>query len=285
MRYGIVLMAILIAGSMFCSDEGEREDDVVLARVNNEVLSYNDIIFQIPPDLRESLTEEDLRELVETWINTEVLYQSAVKRGLDKEPDVEAMIKWGIKETVAKKLFDSELPSQDDLSPAEIDSIYQLQKDSFKAEQDRFRASHILLDDYETAMAVYNRLKKGSGFESLAMDYSRDRLTAKLGGDIGYFTADQVELPFAEAVKGLKEGDYSKPVRTSYGFHIIKLTETVTAGTLLDSLEATKMIENQLLAGRRAAGFQKIVDSLRAGADIEIFPLPGPEKRTLQDGK
>ncbi len=285
MRYGIVLMAILIAGSMFCSDEGEREDDVVLARVNDEVLTYNDIIFQIPPDLRESLTEEDLRELVETWINTEVLYQSAVKRGLDKEPDVEAMIKWGIKETVAKKLFDSELPSQDDLSPAEIDSIYQLQKDSFKAEQDRFRASHILLDDYETAMAVYNRLKKGSGFESLAMDYSRDRLTAKLGGDIGYFTADQVELPFAEAVKGLKEGDYSKPVRTSYGFHIIKLTETVTAGTLLDSLEATKMIENQLLAGRRAAGFQKIVDSLRAGADIEIFPLPGPEKRTLQDGK
>ncbi len=285
MRYGIILMAILIAGSMFCSDEGEREDDVVLARVNNEVLTYNDIIFQIPPDLRESLTDEDLRELIETWINTEVLYQSAVKRGLDKEPDVEAMIKWGIKETVAKKLFDSELPSQEDLSPAEIDSIYQLQKDSFKAEQDRFRASHILLDDYETAMAVYNRLKKGSRFESLAMDYSRDRLTAKLGGDIGYFSADQVELPFAEAVKGLNEGDYSKPVRTSYGFHIIKLTERVTAGTLLDSLEATKMIENQLLAGRRAAGFQKIVDSLRAGADIEIFPIPGPEKRTLQDGK
>ncbi|UCC80817.1 MAG: peptidylprolyl isomerase [Candidatus Zixiibacteriota bacterium] len=285
MRYGMVPIAILMIGVIVCSDKDEREDDIVLARVNNEVLTYNDIIYQIPPDLRKNLTDEDLRELIETWINTEVLYQSAVERGLDKEPDVEAMIKWGIKETVAKKLFDSELSSRDDLSPAEIDSIYQLQKDNLKAEQDRFRASHILLDDYETAMAVYNRLKKGSGFESLALDYSIDRQSAKSGGDIGYFSADQVELPFAEAVKGLREGDYSKPVRTSYGFHIIMLTERVTTGTPLDSLEATKMIEDRLLAGRRAAGFQKIVDSLRAGSDIEIFPLPGPDKRTLQDGK
>ncbi len=285
MKYGIVVIAILIMGSVVYCDKTEQKDETVLARVNNEVLSYEDIIYQIPPDLRANLTDENLREAVETWINTEVLYQRAVQRGLDKEPDVEAMIKWGIKETVAKKLIDSEISSKISLPPGEIDSIYRTQKDHLKVEQDRFRASHILLEDYETAMAIYNRLKKGSNFESLAGDYSKDRLSAKSGGDIGYFYADQVELPFAEAVKGLKEGTFSKPVRTSYGFHIIMLTERIRAGTRLDSLEAKKMIENQLLADRHDESFQKTVDSLRAESDIEIFPLPGPEKRVLQDGQ
>ncbi|UCE65727.1 MAG: peptidylprolyl isomerase [Candidatus Zixiibacteriota bacterium] len=285
MKYGTVVIAILITGSIVYCDKAEQDHKVILARVNNEVLTYEDIIYQIPPDLRVNLTDENLQEAVETWINTEVLYQRAVERGLDKEPDVEAMIKWGIKETVAKKLIDSEISSKISLSPGEIDSIYRTQKDRFKVEQDRFRASHILLDDYETATAVYNRLKKGSDFENLAVDYSRDRLSAKSGGDIGYFSADQVELPFAEAVKGLKEGAYSNPVKTSYGFHIIMLTERIEAGTRLDSLEAVKMIENQLLAGRHAESFQKIVDSLRAESDIEIFSLPGPEERMLQDGQ
>lgn len=285
MKCGIVVIAILVIGSVVYCDKTEQDDKVVLARVNNEVLTYEDIIYQIPPDLRVNLTDENLQEAVETWINTEVLYQRAVERGLDKEPDVEAMIKWGIKETVAKKLIDSEISSKISLSPGEIDSIYLMQKDRLKMEQDRFRASHILLEDYETAIAIYNRLKKGSNFESLAVDYSKDRLSAKSGGDIGYFAADQVELPFAEAVKGLKEGAYSKPVKTSYGFHIIMLTEWIKAGTRLDSLEARKMIENQLLAGRHAESFQKTVDSLRTESDIEIFPLPGPEKRMLQDGQ
>jgi foldase protein PrsA len=134
-------------------------------------------------------------------------------------------------------------------------------------------------------MAVYNRLGKGSPFEDMAVDYSVDRQSAGRGGDIGYFSADQVELPFAETVKKLKEGSYSKPVRTSYGFHIIKLTERIKAGSELDSAEAKKRIQNQLLMGKEAEGFNRIIDSLRTRADIETYPLPGPDKRILQDGQ
>jgi hypothetical protein len=286
MRYAIIIVVFLILMSTACSDKTKTEsDEAVLARVGDEVLTYSDIVYQIPADLRANLSDEDLQDAVETWINTEVLYREAVKMGLDKEPDVQAMIKWGIKETVAKKLIDSELSSDVATSSAEIDSIYQRQKDRLKVDKDRYRASHILLDDYQTAMAVYKRLEEGSDFGSLAMDYSVDRQSAKSGGDIGYFSEDQVESPFALAVKGLEKGEYSKPVETSYGFHIIKLTDKMNAGTKLDSLQAMKMIENQLKAGQKAVSFQNLVDSLRAESDIETFPLPGPEKRILQDGQ
>jgi peptidyl-prolyl cis-trans isomerase C len=285
MKYLTAVISLLVLISSVCSDNTGSDDEDVLARVNDEVLTYQDIMYQIPPDLRGDVTDEYLSDAVETWINTEVLYQKAVERGLDKEPDVKAMIKWGIKETVAKKLIDLELSSGIAPSSSKIDSIYNAQKNSFKAQQDRFRASHILLGDYETAMAVYNRLKKGSEFENLAMDYSIDRQSAKSGGDLGYFTADQVEPTFAESVKGLKIGSYSKPVKTSYGYHIIKLTGRTEAGTSLDSLEARKMIEDRLMAGKQAESFQKLIDSLRTRADIEVFPLPGSEKRALQNGQ
>lgn len=287
MRKGIIPAAFTVLIFIVCSDDKapEHESENILARVNQEVLTYEDIIYQIPPELRSNMTDEYLLEAVETWINTEVVYQKAVEMGLDDEPDVKAAIKWGIKETVAKKYIDQEISSKISISPSEVDSIYQMQKNNYKLEQDRFRASHILLGDYETAMAVYNRLKTGSGFGELVADYSIDRQSAGRGGDIGYFTANQVEEPFAETVKKLKEGSFSKPVRTSYGFHIIMLTERIKAGSELDSFEVKSRIQNQLLAGNEATRFNRVIDSLRTRADIETYPLPGPDNRILQDGQ
>jgi parvulin-like peptidyl-prolyl isomerase len=287
MKNGIILTAGIILVLTVCSEKGKQESQSgnILARVNDEVLTYEDIIYQIPPELRASMTDEDLLDAVETWINTEVLYQKAVAEGIDEEPDVKAMIKWGIKETVAKKLIDMEISSKIEVPSSDIEEIYQAQKDKLKVEKDRFRASHILLDDYETAMAIYNRLEKGSNFEELVNDYSKDRQSAFRGGDIGYFTADQVEAPFAQALVNLKEGSYSKPVKTSYGFHIIKLTERIRAGSDLDSLEAKDRIRNQLLTGKQAEELRRKIDSLKNEADIETFPLPGPDKRVTQDGQ
>jgi hypothetical protein len=306
MRKGIIPAAFAVLIFIVCSDHKapEQESENILARVNQEVLTYEDIIYQIPPELRPNMTDDYLLEAVETWINTEVVYQKAVEMGLDDEPDVKAAIKWGIKETVAKKYIDQEISSKISISPSEVDSIYQMQKNNYKLEQDRFRASHILLGDYETAMAVYNRLKTGSGFGELVAamavynrlktgsgfgelvaDYSIDRQSAGRGGDIGYFTANQVEEPFAETVKKLKEGSFSKPVRTSYGFHIIMLTERIKAGSELDSFEVKSRIQNQLLAGNEATRFNRVIDSLRTRADIETYPLPGPDNRILQDGQ
>lgn len=289
MKRGFILTVLTVLIFIACSSddrtEPEPETGTILARVNQEVLTYEDIIYQIPPELRPNMTDEYLLEAVETWINTEVIYQKAVKMGLDEEPDVKAAIKWGTKETVAQKYIEQEISSKILVAPSEVDDIYQSQKGNYKIEQDRFRASHILVGDYETAMAVYNRLNKGSSFEDLAADYSLDRQSANRGGDIGYFNAGQVEGPFAETVKKLKEGSFSKPVRTSYGFHIILLTERVKAGSEIDSLEAKSRIQNQILAAKEAEGINRVIDSLRTQAEIETYPLPGPDKRLLQDGQ
>lgn len=277
----VVILTMFIA----CSQETNQENEAALAKVNNEILTYEDLLFQIPPQLRYKITDENLLEAVETWINTEVLYQKAVEDGLDKEPDVKAMIRAGIKETLAKKFIETELTSNIDISPVLIDSIFHARKEQYKLDEDKYRASHILLDDIETAKAIYERLKKGANFNDMALDYSKDRRSADNNGDIGYFTADQLEPTFAEAVRKMKIGSFSKPVKTSYGYHIIKLTDRKRAGSDLDSLEAKNVIREQLFVGRHAEAFQKIVDSLRAEAIIERFPIPGAENSLIQNGR
>lgn len=104
--------------------------------------------------------------------------------------------------------------------------------------KEELRASHILipvsmeaspkdsLEAYNKIMEVYNKAMKGDDFEALAREYSKDPSVANNGGDLGYFTAFQMIYPFESAAYNLKKvGEISKPVRTRFGYHIIKLTD------------------------------------------------------------
>ena len=86
-----------------------------------------------------------------------------------------------------------------------------------------FRDSHILVKDQATAEKLYERVKKGESFESLARQYSTCPSKSK-GGDLGWFGEGQMVAPFENAVRKMSTGSISRPVRTQFGFHIIKKT-------------------------------------------------------------
>lgn len=86
-----------------------------------------------------------------------------------------------------------------------------------------FRASHILVKDAATAEKLYERVRKGESFESLARQYSTCPSKSK-GGDLGWFGEGQMVAPFENAVRKMATGSISRPVRTQFGFHIIKKT-------------------------------------------------------------
>ena len=86
-----------------------------------------------------------------------------------------------------------------------------------------FRASHILVKDQQSAERIYERVKKGESFESLARQYSTCPSKSK-GGDLGWFKEGQMVAPFENAVRKMSTGAISRPVRTQFGYHIIKIT-------------------------------------------------------------
>ncbi|HEU5180765.1 MAG TPA: peptidyl-prolyl cis-trans isomerase [Candidatus Polarisedimenticolia bacterium] len=165
-----------------------------------------------------------------------------------------------------------------DVPESEVRSQYLQDQKSLYTVPEKRRASHVLVkvasdapaDAVKSAEArirkALSRLRQGEDFVKVAKEVSEDS-TAATGGDVGYFTRDQMVREFAEAAWSMKVGDLSEPVRTPFGFHVIKLTDQQPAHELTleearpQILEALKQGRVAAEAQRRAEGFSAALSS------------------------
>ncbi|AEH49047.1 peptidylprolyl isomerase [Parageobacillus thermoglucosidasius] len=98
-------------------------------------------------------------------------------------------------------------------------------KDYYENYKPKIRASHILVKDEKTAKEIKAKLDKGEDFAKLAKQYSQDPGSASNGGDLGWFGQGKMVKEFEDAAYKLKVGEISDPVKTEYGYHIIKVTD------------------------------------------------------------
>jgi len=95
------------------------------------------------------------------------------------------------------------------------------------AGQEEVRPRHILVDDEDEAKKVLEQLKSGADFAALAKEKSKDPGAAE-GGDLGYFTKDQMVPEFADVAFKMYPGQLSNPVKTQFGWHVIKIEDRRT---------------------------------------------------------
>lgn len=133
-----------------------------------------------------------------------------------------------------------------EITDEEINSYFEENKDRF-AQEEEVQASHILVDDEETANKVKKLLDDGGDFAALAKEYSKDG-SAQSGGDLGYFTKGEMVQEFEDAAFSMEIGQVSEPVKSEYGYHIIKVTDKKEAqeATLENSKDEIKdILRNQ----------------------------------------
>jgi foldase protein PrsA len=112
---------------------------------------------------------------------------------------------------------------------------YKTQFDAMKKEKvdaGQIRASHILVKTEKEAKDLLAKIAKGEDFAKLAEKYSTDTGSGAQGGDLGYFTKTDMVKPFSDAAFALKKGQVSGIVKSQYGYHIIKVTDTPSTWTL-----------------------------------------------------
>jgi len=161
--------------------------------------------------------------LIQELVNRELMFQDALKQKLDKDKDIlfqlkqhriDLLIKHAIRKTMlATPITDTELKVEYDRRVK-------------AANVKEYKARHILLKDEGKAKSVIKELGNGKEFIKLAKAHSTGP-TGKNGGDLGWFNARQMVPEFSKAVAGMKKGTYSqKPVKTKFGWHVIKLEDT-----------------------------------------------------------
>lgn len=119
----------------------------------------------------------------------------------------------------AKKMVESTINIKD----SEMKSYFDQNKDSLATEA-QVKASHILVADEKTAKEVKAKLDKGEDFAKLAKEYSTDTASKSDGGNLGYFKKSDMVEAFANKAFSMKVNEVSDPVKTEYGYHIIKVT-------------------------------------------------------------
>ena len=137
---------------------------------------------------------------------------------------------------------------------------------------EQIRAEHILVNSSELAETILGMLNKGADFKELALKYSTDKSSLICGGELGFFSKGMMVAEFEEVAFSLKVNETSRPVKTDYGYHIIRVLEKKPAKPA-DYVELKPLIEMNLLNSKLSADKEKVngyISGLMEKADIQI---------------
>lgn len=213
-------------------------------------------------------------KIVDELVKRELLRQSAEQDQLLNDPTVAARvdnaIRMALSQIAAESLLKKMTPTED-----EIRKEYDQRVTAMKASE--YKARHILLDDEKTALDVIKRLEKGEKFDALAKKLSKDPGSKNSGGDLGWFSPDQMVPPFANAVIALKNGETTKtPVKTDFGWHVIQRENARE-----QEAPSYESVKQQVLSYLQSDKLQKYLEEQKGKAKIETlikFDQPAPAK-------
>lgn len=206
------------------------------------------------PELRKTIRED--------LINLEVMVQEATRLGVAKKPDVLQQIELARQSVLAGNYMQDYVRS----NPITEDQIKQeYEKLKSRLGDKEYNTRHILVETEAEAKAIIAQLDKKAKFEKLASEKSKDSGSAARGGSLDWASPGSYVPPFANALKNLKKGEYTKaPVQSQFGWHIIRLED-------VRDLKAPPYdeVKPQLQQRLQQQLVQKAIADLKAKAKIE----------------
>jgi peptidyl-prolyl cis-trans isomerase C len=253
----------------------------VVAIVGGHRITRHDVdsvLATAPPQLQAQYrsSPDQYRLLVERLVANEAVYQAALRDSIQRQPDFRDQLARATRDLTTRYYYEAQLRRAPEPSDSAISAYYNDHlKDYYLP--GRVRVRHILLRTRAQANSVRRRLSDGETWESLCPKASVDTLTAKNGGIMGYVTTDSDIAPglgkapeFVAAALALKEGEVSRPLHTSRGWHLIMADER-REPTHTPLAEVQDRIKSQLKSRNVEQYSKAMVDSLEQYAGSNIF--------------
>ncbi|MDI9333504.1 MAG: peptidylprolyl isomerase [Cytophagales bacterium] len=225
--------------------------DVILTNSAAQAKAQNQ---QLPPNFEAQVKER--------LITLEIFSQEAMKRGLDRSDSYKMQVEMARQSALANALLEDEIKKA-----APSDAAIQAEYDKYVKENGgkEYKARHILVETEDGAKAIIAQLKKGAEFAVLARKDSKDSGSGANGGELEWAGAGNFVKEFSDGMVKLSKGQLTEtPVKTQFGYHIIRLDDVRDAK--LVTLEQAKPEIKKQLEQQKLAKFQ---DDLRKSAKVE----------------
>jgi peptidyl-prolyl cis-trans isomerase C len=269
-------VTVLLCGAAAAPLRAEDSSPVV-ARANGVDIHESDLAFaeeEIGGNMPQMGPDQKRDYLITYLADVIVMSQAADQKKVADNPDVQRRLSFDRNRVLMEALLQQ--AGKAAITDAAMHQVYDDAVKQMPAEEE-VHARHILVPTEDEAKAIEVELKKGADFATLAKEKSKDPGAAD-GGDLGYFTKDQMVPEFAEAAFKLDKGQISDPIHTQFGWHIIKVEDKRTKPT--PTFDQVKVQLENYVAHRAQA---ELVDNLRKSAQIERLdkPAPAPDPSTL----
>ena len=236
-----------------------------IATVNGKAISaqrLDDVVNQLSSQGRADTPE--LRAAIrDQLIIREIFAQEAEAKGFARNPDLTRQLEQMREDLLIRALIQDHLANVEPVTEDDVNREYQRLHGAASSDKE-YRARHILVDKEEDARQIIAQLRKGETFETLARR-SRDIGSAQQGGDLDWATPDTYVKEFSEAMVALQKGRFTeKPVRTQFGYHIIRLDDVRTT-----TPPPIAQVAPQIRQDLERARVDKLQQALRAKAKVQ----------------
>ncbi|SRR5690554_3938489 len=246
-------------------------DQKLVAVVNGKEISREDVLKFLndmgPQMAMQFQSPEGIKRVIDEMVHQELLYLDAVENKLEEEKEFAEVFE-ATKVNLIKGYAFNKLISDISVEEEEMKKFFEDNKNMF-SQPEMVKASHILVDSEEKATSVIEEIKNGKTFEDAAMEYSSCP-SKEAGGDLGQFSKGQMVPEFEEAAFNMEVGSMSEPVKTQFGYHIIKLNEKNDPSEA--SFDDVKNeVQNQLLTKKQESVYMEKINALKGKYPVEIF--------------
>jgi len=208
------------------------------------------------------VTAEQKKQMLEQLINMTLAAQAGEKEGLENDAAVKARMQLLRTQLLAEAATEKYMKAHP-VSESETKAEYDAQVANMPKE---YKARHILVESKEKADEIIKQLAAGGDFAKIAGKESKDAGSGKNGGDLGWFTAQSMVKPFADAVAGMEKGQTTQqPVQSEFGWHVINLEDVRTPAA-----PAYDEVKQQVEVLSQRKKLQAYLDELRKTAKIQI---------------
>ncbi|HET9814357.1 MAG TPA: peptidylprolyl isomerase [Xanthobacteraceae bacterium] len=261
------------------SEAPASASDPVIARVNGVDITQGDLALaeeDVGSEMQAVSPEAKREQLISYLADIIMVTQAADKKNLADNPDFKRRLAF-----LRNKLLMGYELQQEAKTAVTDEALHQTYEEAVKsmAGQEEVRARHILVESEDEAKALLEQLKNGADFATLAKEKSKDPGAAE-GGDLGYFTKDQMVPEFADVAFKMYPGQLSNPVKTQFGWHVIKVEDRRTKqppefDKVKDQIEA-------FLARKAQTDF---ITKLRQSAKVDRLDKPAEQNKPAEQKK
>jgi peptidyl-prolyl cis-trans isomerase C len=270
--FGVIATALLasqliVPGWTQAADPVIAKVDGVEVRESDLTLAEEDLGSNIPPQV----TGDAKREFILSYLTDIMLVAKAAEaKKVTDSTEFKTRLAF-----IRNKLLMESILQTEGKSAVNDQSMRKVYDDAVKqmSSEEEVRARHILVPTEAEAKAILADLKKGGNFENLAKEKSKDPSAAAQGGDLGYFTKDQMVPEFADVAFKLEKGALSDPVKSQFGWHIIKVEDKRSK-----SPPPFDQVKDQVETYVQRKAQAEYVTKLRDGAKVERLDKPADKK-------